>query len=331
MIEMSIQTKAALSEEQLRQYLEKMVEIRVFEETIQSLYDQGEIYGTMHLCTGEEATAIGGTALLEKTDWITSTHRNHGHCIGKGTSVRGMLAEMMGRTTGTNGGKGGSMHIADMAVGNLGSNGIVGAGFPIATGAALSAKMQGTGQVVVCFAGDGATNEGSFHEALNLASIWQLPVIFFIENNHYAMSSPIEKMVNIDHLSERGAAYGIPGVTIDGNDLLAVLDAMNDALAYVRGGEGPVLLEAMTYRHAGHSKSDKNLYRTEAEIKEWQKANDPILRWAEKLQAAGLAVDLDQLYQEKRTELLELVAEVRRDPFPEAMALYEHVYAEAEV
>ena len=227
----------------------KMWEIRLFEEAVQDLFDQGKMYGTMHLCIGQEASAVGGAGILKKKDWVLSTHRNHGHAIAKGTDRRAMLAEILGKKTGTNRGKGGSMHIADLGVGNLGSNGIVGGNFPIAAGAALTAKMNQTDQVVLCYAGDGATNEGSFHEALNLASIWQLPVVYLIENNQYGMSSSIQQMVNVAHLSERAAGYGIEGQTIDGNDVFAVRQAVTKAVEKARGGKGPTLIEAITYRY----------------------------------------------------------------------------------
>lgn len=313
--------------------LRKMWEIRIFEEMIQELFDTGKLYGTMHLCIGQEATAVGGAGNLKQSDWIVSTHRNHGHCIAKGTNIRSMFAEMLGKKTGTNEGKGGSMHIADLDVGNLGSNGIVGAGFPIAAGAALSAQMQGTDQVVLCYAGDGATNEGSFHEALNLASIWQLPVIYFIENNQYGMSSSIEQMVNIDRLSDRSKSYGIEGVTIDGNDLATVSKTVSQAVNKARNGDGPTLIEALTYRHKGHSKSDKLMYRSEDECREWQENNDPILRFEKDLiQNKGMDEEkIRQLEMTIRKELADIVTSVKMDNEPTTEDLWTHVYAEDEV
>ncbi|MGX7148750.1 thiamine pyrophosphate-dependent dehydrogenase E1 component subunit alpha [Enterococcus ureasiticus] len=313
--------------------LKKMWKIRIFEEMIQELFDAGELYGTMHLCIGQEATAVGGAGILDQRDWIVSTHRNHGHCIAKGTDIRSMFAEMLGKKTGTNGGKGGSMHIADLDVGNLGSNGIVGAGFPIAAGAALSAQMQGTDQVVLCYAGDGATNEGSFHEALNLASIWQLPVIYFIENNQYGMSSSIEQMVNIKKLSDRSKSYGIEGITIDGNDLAVVAETVSKAVSKARSGGGPTLIEALTYRQKGHSKSDKLMYRSEEECREWQVNNDPILRLEKELIRNKRIKDeeIRQLEMAIRKELADLVTSVKLDCEPMIEDLWTHVYAEDEV
>ncbi|MBO0472828.1 acetoin:2,6-dichlorophenolindophenol oxidoreductase subunit alpha [Enterococcus sp. DIV0840] len=313
--------------------LKKMWEIRIFEEMIQELFDAGELYGTMHLCIGQEATAVGGAGILDQRDWIVSTHRNHGHCIAKGTDIRSMFAEILGKKTGTNEGKGGSMHIADLDVGNLGSNGIVGAGFPIAAGAALSAQMQGSYQVVLCYAGDGATNEGSFHEALNLASIWQLPVIYFIENNQYGMSSSIEQMVNIKKLSDRSESYGIEGITIDGNDLAAVSETVSKAVSKARSGGGPTLIEALTYRHKGHSKSDKLMYRSEEECREWQVNNDPILRLEKELiqNKRIKEEEIRQLEMAIRKEMDDLVTSVKLDCEPMIEDLWTHVYAEDEV
>ena len=313
--------------------LKKMWEIRIFEELIQELFEAGELHGTMHLCIGQEATAVGGAGILRESDWIVSTHRNHGHCIAKGTDIRSMFAEILGKKTGTNEGKGGSMHIADLDVGNLGSNGIVGAGFPIAAGAALSAQMQGTDQVVLCYAGDGATNEGSFHEALNLASIWQLPVIYFIENNQYGMSSSIEQMVNIEKLSDRGKSYGIEGITIDGNDLSLVSETVSKAVSKARRGGGPTLIEALTYRHKGHSKSDRLTYRSKDEYLDWKENNDPILRLESQL-IQNKKADEDQIRRLEitiRRELTDLVASVKKDSEPTVKDLWTHVYAEDDI
>ncbi|WP_245187065.1 thiamine pyrophosphate-dependent dehydrogenase E1 component subunit alpha [Enterococcus larvae] len=308
----------------------EMWEIRIFEEAIQTLFDEGKMYGTMHLCIGQEATAVGGAGLLRKDDWMLSTHRNHGHAIAKGTDRRAMFAEMLGKKTGTNGGKGGSMHIADLDVGNLGSNGIVGGNFPIAAGAALSAQMNHTDQVVLCYAGDGATNEGSFHEALNLASIWQLPVIYLIENNQYGMSSAIERMTNVERLSERGKSYGIESVTIDGNDIFEVHQAVGDAVEKARKGGGPTLIEAITYRYKGHSKSDKLLYRSEEECQYWMENHDPILRLEHYLLKEKLAEkpELEALVSVIRKETEEMIQSVFADPDPSVEELWTNVYQE---
>lgn len=312
--------------------LKKMWEIRIFEETVQRLFKAGDLHGTMHLCIGQEATAVGGASSLRPTDWVVSTHRNHGHSLAKGTGMREMFAELLGKKAGTNKGKGGSMHIADLAVGNLGSNGIVGGGFPIAGGAALSAQMQGTNQVVLCYAGDGATNEGSFHEALNLASIWKLPVVYLIENNQYGMSSAIDQMVNIDQLSVRASSYGIVGQTIDGNNVQEVAMTVTDAVNRARKGLGPTLIEALTYRYTGHSKSDQLVYRPKEESLYWQKNNDPILRLEKKLINSGKLSDsaIREIEMGIRYRVQQEALQAKQLEEPTLEDLFVDVYAEEE-
>lgn len=268
--------------QQLTDLYEQMWLIRHFEEKVDEFFKQGLIYGTTHLCIGQEATAVGTCASLQAGDKITSTHRGHGHSIAHGASIRKMMAELFGRTTGYCKGKGGSMHIADVAAGNLGANGIVGGSIPLAVGAALTADMKGLPDVTVCFFGDGATNEGSFHEALNMASIWQLPVVFVCENNQYGMSSAVQDMTNVENLSIRASAYGMPGVTIDGNDLIEVIYTAEEAIDRARSGKGPTLIEMNTYRWMGHSKSDRGKYRTMEEVEAWKK-KDPIKRFEKQL------------------------------------------------
>ncbi|WP_199272409.1 thiamine pyrophosphate-dependent dehydrogenase E1 component subunit alpha [Paraburkholderia acidisoli] len=248
---------------------------------------RGLIHGTMHLSIGQEASAIGMTMLLSDDDYITSTHRGHGHCIGKGADPKRMFAEFFGKETGYCRGRGGSMHIADVSRGNLGANGIVGGGLPIAVGAALSVHKQKRQAVVVCFFGDGANNEGAFHESLNFAAIWKLPVIFVCENNRYGMSMSVERSTAVGHIAQRAVAYDMPGVTVDGNRLADVLAAAETAIARARNGEGPTLIECETYRIRGHSKSDRNRYRTREEIEAWG-ARDPIGIFERELLDAGL-------------------------------------------
>src|SRR5271170_4588376 len=267
-----------LSTDQLRAALRKMHLIRRFEEAAEDAYMRGLSYGTMHLSIGQEATAVGVCAALTDADYITSTHRGHGHCIAKGADVARMYAEFLGRETGYCHGRGGSMHIADLSKGNLGANGIVGGGIPIAVGAALSAKKRGAGAVAVSFFGDGANNEGAFHESLNIASIWKLPVIFVCENNQYAMSMAMARATAVANVADRASAYAIPGVIVDGNDFAAVAEASFQATERARAGEGPTLIEAKTYRTRGHSRSDRNRYRSREEIEAW-KARDPITRF----------------------------------------------------
>ena len=272
----SIENKANFDDQQLKKIYRTMWIIRFFEEKVDQLFAQGKIHGTTHLAVGQEATAAGSAAVLKKSDWITATHRGHGQTIAKGTDINAMMAELLGRTTGTNGGKGGSMHIAQLNTGNLGANGIVGGGYPIAAGAALTSKMKKDGKVTLCYAGDGSTNQGSFHEALNMASVWKLPVVYFIENNKYGMSGNIKEMTNVENLSVRAKSYGIHGVTIDGNNLIEVINATQEAVDRARAGEGPTLIEAITYRWKGHSKSDAKKYRTREEEMHWREHRDPI-------------------------------------------------------
>lgn len=266
--------------ETARRALDTMWKIRRFEEAVDDLFSRGLMHGTMHLSIGQEGSATGSCLSLRRDDAITSTHRGHGHCIAKGASLERMMAELLGKGTGYCRGRGGSMHIADTATGNLGANGIVAGGIPIATGAALAFQMQGLDRVAVSFFGDGATNEGAFHEALNLAAIWKLPIVFVCENNMYGMSFSTKFSVAVEHIAVRATAYGMPGLTIDGNDVEAVDAAVSDAVNRARSGLGPSLVEAETYRWKGHSKSDKNLYRTREEIAAWRE-RDPIVRFEE--------------------------------------------------
>ena len=249
---------------------------------------RGLIHGTMHLSIGQEASAVGSTMALRKTDYITSTHRGHGHCIGKGADPKLMFAEFFGKEEGYCRGRGGSMHIADVESGNLGANGIVAGGIPIAVGAALAIKKQKRDDLALCFFGDGATNEGAFHEALNMASIWKLPVIFVCENNKYGMSVSTERSMAVANVADRASAYNMPGVIVDGNRIEDVAEAVLTAIARAREGQGPTLVECKTYRTRGHSRSDRNRYRTKEEIEEW-KLRDPIGHFEAELVANGFA------------------------------------------
>jgi acetoin:2,6-dichlorophenolindophenol oxidoreductase subunit alpha len=278
------------SPEKLRAALKKMYLIRRFEEGAEECYTRGLIHGTMHLSIGQEASAMATCMELTDDDKITSTHRGHGHCIAKGAEVSRMFAEFFGKESGYCHGRGGSMHIADIKTGNLGANGIVGGGLPIAVGSALTAKRLGKSDVTICFFGDGANNEGAFHEALNMASVWKLPVIFVCENNKYGMSTSIERSTAVANISERGAAYSMPGITVDGNDFSAVAEAVHVAIQRARAGDGPSLLENLTYRWRGHSKSDRNRYRTKDEIEEWM-GRDPIEQFRAELIAHGVLDD----------------------------------------
>ncbi|MBV1704571.1 MAG: thiamine pyrophosphate-dependent dehydrogenase E1 component subunit alpha [Hyphomicrobiales bacterium] len=314
----------------LREALRRMHLIRRFEETAEDFYVRGKSYGTMHLSIGQEATAVGVCAALGDSDYVTSTHRGHGHCIAKGAEVGRMFAEFLGRETGYCRGRGGSMHIADPAKGNLGANGIVGGGIPIAVGAALSAKRLRTGAVVASFFGDGAKNEGAFHESLNIASLWKLPVLFVCENNQYGMSVAFARSTAVASVADRAAAYSMPGVTVDGNDFAAVAAAAFEAADRARRGGGPTLVECKTYRTRGHSRSDRNRYRTKDEIEAW-KARDPIERFERELSALGVATAADaaSLREAVEREIADGVAFAEASPAPSTAELMRDVHTPA--
>ena len=310
--------------------LRRMRRIRRFEEAAEDSYIRGLSYGTMHLSIGQEATAVGVCVPLSDADCITSTHRGHGHCIAKGAELTPMFAEFLGREGGYCKGRGGSMHIADPARGNLGANGIVGGGLPIAVGAALSSKRRRTGAVAVAFFGDGANNEGAFHEALNIASIWKLPVVFVCENNQYAMSTAISRSTSVANIADRAIAYGMPGVVVDGNGFAAVAEASFAATDRARAGEGPTLIEAKTYRTRGHSRSDRNRYRTREEIEAW-KALDPIARLEEEIVALGIASPgrVAEIAADVEKEMEEAVADASASPWPSVAEVARDVYSPA--
>lgn len=312
----------------LSNLLKQMWQIRFFEEKVDEFFAKGMIHGTTHLAVGQEASAVGSIAVLEERDKITSTHRGHGHCIAKGAEVNRMMAELFGRTTGYCKGKGGSMHIADVDKGNLGANGIVGGGFAIAAGAALTSQMKNEGYVVLCFFGDGASNEGSFHEALNLASIWKLPVVFICENNQYGMSGPAKEMMNIEDVAKRADAYGIPGTVVDGNDVFDVMNGVSAAVDRARNGQGPSIVEAKTYRWKGHSKSDAKKYRTREEEQEWR-AKDPIARLRDALIQEVLLTEegAAEIKAAAKKEIEDSVEFSKQSPMPTIDDLMEDVYA----
>ena len=312
--------------------LRMMWRIRLFEESVEDLYGRGMMHGTMHLSIGQEAVPTGACVTLKDGDQITSTHRGHGHCIAKGADLGLSMAELLARENGYCKGRGGSMHIADVATGNLGANGIVGGGLPIAAGAGLSNKMRGTDNVCLCFHGDGSVGEGAWHEALTLASMWDLPVVFICENNKYGMSMPSEKAFKVDFLSEKAAAYGMPGETVDGNDVEAVREVVQRAVDRARAGGGPTFIEALTYRWRGHSKSDKNLYRSKEEIAEW-KERCPIARFAHTMLEAGVLVqeDINQVQAEVRTEIRNAVVFGMQGEEPTVEAMLAGVYAPSPV
>jgi pyruvate dehydrogenase E1 component alpha subunit len=318
----------AIKKEKLIEMYRVMVRIRTFEERVVKEFAAGNIPGAAHLYAGEEAVATGACANLLLDDYITSTHRGHGHLIAKGGKTDRMMAELYGKKTGYNKGKGGSMHIADMEIGILGANAIVGASIPIAGGAALSAKMRGTDQVAICFLGDGATNTGRFHEGVNLAAIWNLPVVYVIENNMYAESTALSAACKLANLSERASAYGIPGKTVDGNNVLAVYEAVKEAVARARKGQGPTLIECKTYRHRGHFEGDPQTYKTKEEVAEWMK-KDPIPRFRKRLIEMGVLAeeDADKIGQEMKEEIEKAVKFAVESPLPAPEEALEDVYA----
>src|SRR2546429_1475420 len=311
---------ATLDKARLLDLYERMVQIRTFEDTASKKFADGKMAGFVHLYAGEEAVAVGVCAHLTDKDYITSTHRGHGHCIAKGVEIEGMVAELMGKATGSCKGKGGSMHIADVDKGMLGANGIVGGGFPLACGAALTARTLGTGGVAVCFFGDGAANQGTFHEGLNLASIWKLPVVFVAENNGYAESTPVSYHMSCRDIAERAVGYNMPGVTVDGLNVLAVYEAAGEAIARARRGEGPSLIECKTYRYYGHFEGDTLTYRTKEELASYLE-RDPIQALRQFLQDQGMASaeqlnTTDQQVQERIDEAWQF-AEAAPLPEPE--------------
>ncbi|OFX14156.1 MAG: pyruvate dehydrogenase (acetyl-transferring) E1 component subunit alpha [Armatimonadetes bacterium RBG_16_58_9] len=310
-----------------------MLKIRAFEEEAERLYKSGAMPGFIHLYLGEEAVATGVCASLRDDDCITSTHRGHGHVIAKGADARGMMAELYAKETGYCKGRGGSMHIADFRIGILGANGIVGGGTPIAVGAALGFQLKRTDRVVACFFGDGASNEGSFHESLNLASIWNLPVVFVCENNQYAVSTHQSAHQKVKDISVRAAAYDIEGVSVDGNDVLAVYRVASKAVERARMGDGPTLIECKTYRMAGHYVGDPENYRARQEKEDWMKG-DPIARFG------GMLRQWEVLSQEKEGQIRDDVtreiaeaikfAEASPDPRPEGATMYVYCDQEAD-
>jgi TPP-dependent pyruvate/acetoin dehydrogenase alpha subunit len=308
---------------------ERMFLIRAFEEQVKYLFLEGTMPGTIHQSQGQEACAVGVCAALQPDDVITSTHRPHGHCIAKGLAVKDMMAELFGKTTGCCKGKGGSMHMGDLSKGVVPAIAIVAGGVPLAAGAAMAFQMRGEKRVAVAFMGDGATNEGVFYETMNMASIWNLPVVFVIENNLYGASTPVKMVNRVESLSEKAQIFRMPGVTIDGNDPLAVYAAAGDALKRARNGDGPTLLELMTYRITGHSRRDPALYQPKAE-RDRAKADEPIGRFARYLcDQAGVAEDeLQAIRDDVDHKIEEAVQFAMNSPFPKPEDALEDLFVE---
>ncbi|MBV8777843.1 MAG: thiamine pyrophosphate-dependent dehydrogenase E1 component subunit alpha [Alphaproteobacteria bacterium] len=313
--------------------MRRMQRIRHFEDKAIELHKNSEIRGSLHTSQGQEGEIVGACTALRIDDYMVGNHRSHGHPIGKGAKLRGLMAELLGRKTGVCQGKGGSMHLADFSVGSLGETSIVGSGIPVAAGAALGAKMQGTDRVSLCFFGDGAAQEGAFHEGVNLAAIWNLPAIFLCENNGYAVSTPIAKSAKVPDIAARAAGYGIPGVIVDGQDAFAVREAVTEAVHRARTGGGPTLVEAKTYRYIDHAANmGRDLgYRTDEEIADWRAKRDPIQLFRDRLLGdfKFSAGEVDALEEEAIAEVEDAVAFARDSALPDAAEAWTDVFAPA--
>ncbi len=316
------------NKEQLAGFFQTMCNIRCFEERVEKNFLAGNIPGFVHLYIGEEAIATGVCGALEKTDYIESTHRGHGHCIAKGADINRMMAEIFGKREGLCKGKGGSMHIADFSVGMLGANGVVGGGFNLAAGAALASKMQGDNKVSVVFFGDGASNRGTFHEAANLASAWQLPVVFVLEMNCWASTTPYRTTTNVEDISDRAAGYGMPREIVDGNDVMAVYEAAKRAVERARSGGGPTFLECKTYRIKGHFVGDPEMYRTKEEVQRVFSDTDPLKKFREKYVAEGVFItdELDAMHAQAVKAIDDAIDFADKGVYPAENELFADLY-----
>jgi pyruvate dehydrogenase E1 component alpha subunit len=321
--------RLSLSEEALVEIYRTMVTIRQFELMADKLYAMGKVHGTMHLSAGQEAVAVGISRATRKEDYLINHHRGHGHFISKGADLKLMMAEFLGKVTGYCKGRGGSMHIADFSSNNLGANGIVGGGIPHSVGVGLALQMQKRSEIVITIFGDGAANEGTFHESLNMAGLWKLPILYVIENNMYGMSNPVAQASARLPIAQRAEGYGIPWHYIDGNNPLLVYETMRDAVASIRAGNGPVLVETQTYRYFGHSKSDRNLYRTREEIEEWRTSRDPIKRFLGSLIEENIlnSEQAEQIELEALKAIETAVEFAEASPDPDPSSVTEYVYA----
>jgi TPP-dependent pyruvate/acetoin dehydrogenase alpha subunit len=328
---MTAERRETLTRDQLLFIYDRMTLCREFEERLKKLVDTGLPVGAVHFYSGEEAVAVGVCAALQTGDWITSTHRGHGHCIAKGVDVRPMMAELFGKVTGTNRGKGGSMHITDVTVGMLGVNPILGMGTTHAIGAGLAAKVLKNGAVTASFYGEGASSIGAVHESLNMAAIWKLPIVFVCENNRYAQSTPVEYSIAVKNIADRAAGYGMPGVVVDGQDALAVWEAADVAVRRARAGQGPTLIECKTYRYHGHASSDDpHRYRT-VEEEEEARSRDCIKRFREHVLSRALLTqaELDAIDTRNTALIDEAIAFAEESPLPDAWELMTDVYVPA--
>ncbi|TVV75958.1 thiamine pyrophosphate-dependent dehydrogenase E1 component subunit alpha [Sphingomonas solaris] len=307
----------------------RMVRIREFEAVAEAIHAAGEVPGSLHTYTGQEATGVGACIALRNDDYMVGNHRSHGHPIAKGAKLGPLMAELLGKVTGVCKGKGGSMHLSDFSVGSLGETSIVGSGIPVAAGAALGAKLQGTDRVALCFFGDGATNEGAFHEGLNLAAVWKLPAIFLCENNGYAVSTPTSEAVSVPDIADRGKAYGMPSAIVDGQDIDAVEAAVTEAVERARTGGGPTLIEAKTYRFAEHAVNMGRVLRDRGvEVDTWRE-RDPIHLYRAKLIGDGVAVGtLDGIEQEAKDAVQSALSFARESDYPEQLAAFDDVFVD---
>ncbi len=317
----------ALSLETRQQMLQRLLEIRLSEENIQGLFLQNLVRGTTHLCIGQEATSVGMAWALQPGDTVTCTYRGHGHALAMGVTIKALMSEMMGKASGVNGGRGGSMHMTDPSLGLLGANAIVGAQLPIALGAAFSAQVLGNGRASIGIFGDGAANIGSVHESLNMAAVWKLPVVYICENNLYGEYSPLETTTAIENIADRACAYGIRSEIVDGQDVEVVHAAVKDALDYARAGNGPVLMEWKTYRFRGHSRTDQAPYRKPGELEEWMQ-RDPLLILKERMIADGQLDETEyaELHDSIEKTVLDAIEWAKDEPYPALDTLNDHIY-----
>jgi acetoin:2,6-dichlorophenolindophenol oxidoreductase subunit alpha len=319
-----------ISKEQLLEMYRRILRIRFFEEKVEALAGKGELAGAVHLSIGQEADIVGACMALRKDDYMVGTHRSHGHPIGKGADLKGLMAELMGKVTGVNKGKSGSMHLADFSVGSVGETSIVGSGLPTCVGAALGAKMQGTDRVCLGFFGDGASNEGTFHESLNLAAIWKLPAIFMCENNGFAVTTSARDHASVEDIADRAKGYGIPGVVVDGMDPLAVYEVVSEAVKRARAGQGPSLIEAKTYRFRHHAEGalmGTFVYRTQEELDKWQQ-RDPVVSFPTQLIQNGILTEDEakKMVQEARQAVEDAVTFAQESAYPKLEEAFEGLY-----
>jgi pyruvate dehydrogenase E1 component alpha subunit len=318
-----------MSDDSLIGLYQTMCTVRHFEYMADKLYAAGKVHGTMHLSAGQEAVAAGISLAVHPDDYLINHHRGHGHFIAKGANINMMMAEFLGKDAGYNHGRGGSMHIADFQSNNLGANGIVGGGIPQAVGVGLALQMQKRKEICICIFGDGAANEGVFHEAMNMVALWKLPVLYICENNKYGMSMDVERATAKLPIAQRADAYGIPWACVDGNDVVEVYEAMKIAAEHVRSGKGPYFVETITYRYFGHSKSDRNLYRSKEEIEDWKQNRDPIMRFTKHLLQSEILGEeqAQEINVQAEQAIVKAVEFAEASPEPDLSTLMEYVYA----